>query len=465
MDKLDILDRIPFIERTMNLLRGLRDNRQSMAFSINGKWGCGKTFVLNLLAERIKEENKTNKAKKKQFIFIRYDCWKYDYYSEPLVALVSAMQDAIQGNTKEGNIDYVGRELEDIGKKLGTWLLERGGKFLDAQFGIDICQQFIDIFINGKSEKCRKAFDSNYSLTTALEELRNIIKSITQNGTLIVVVDELDRCLPEYMIRVLERLHHLFEGINNIILIIATDRTQLEYTIRHVYGEKTDAFAYLQKIIQFEVSLGLGIMGDEMVLQKKFENYLACFDVNKFPSEIPFREFFENAFKEIEIRRKIQWIDKIALFHRLSFGDRKVGYDILYYELFWTVLTKIYGIIPRDPRIQIDVRSPFIMFCLNTNKEKSLHEIPFVLYLEELFKKIWVDKARYEEDSPDSPVIIRSDASDLNMMFWYWTRTTSSNTRYYYLPQMKDLSKQLESEIMQNLEYIKQFQTLMENIN
>ena len=107
MDKIDVLDRIPFVERTMNLLRGLRDNRQSMAFSINGKWGCGKTFVLDLLAERIKEENKTNKAKKKQFIFIRYDCWKYDYYSEPLVALVSAMQDAIQGNTKEGNIDYV----------------------------------------------------------------------------------------------------------------------------------------------------------------------------------------------------------------------------------------------------------------------------------------------------------------------------------------------------------------------
>ena len=461
MDKLDILDRIPFVERTMNLLRGLRDNRQSMAFSINGKWGCGKTFVLNLLAERIKEENKTNKAKKKQFIFIRYDCWKYDYYSEPVVALVSAMQDAIQGNTKEGNIDYVGRDLEDTAKKLGTWLLERGGKFLDAQFGIDICQKLIDTFINNP-EECRKGFDSNYSLTKALEELRTIMKSITQNETLIVVVDELDRCLPEYMIRVLERLHHLFEGIDNIILIIATDRTQLEHTIRHVYGEKTDAFAYLQKIIQFEVSLGLGMMGDEMVLRKKFENYLMCFDEDRFPSEIPFNDFFYEIFKGIEIRRRIQWIDKIALFHRLSFGDRKVGYDILYYELFWTVFTKIYGIIPRDSKIQIDVRSPFTMFKLSENDQKDLHEIPFISYLEGLFKKIWVDKARYEEDSS---VNIRSDASDLNMMFWYWTRTTSSNTWYYYLPQMKDLSKQLESEIMQNLEYIKQFQTLMENIN
>lgn len=464
MDKLDVLDRIPFVERTMNLLRGLRDNRQSMAFSINGKWGCGKTFVLNLLAERIKEENKTNKAKKKQFIFIRYDCWKYDYYSEPVVALVSAMQDAIQGNTKEGNIDYVGRDLEDTAKKLGTWLLERGGKFLDAQFGIDICQKLIDTFIKNNPEECRKGFDSNYSLTKALEELRNIMKSIAKNETLIVVVDELDRCLPEYMIRVLERLHHLFEGIDNIILIIATDRRQLEHTIEHVYGKGTDAFAYLQKIIQFEVSLGLGMMGDETVLRKRFEDYLACFDENKFPSEIPFNDFFYEIFKEIEIRRRIQWIDKIALFHRLSFGDGKFGYDILYYELFWTVFTKIYGIVPRNQRIQIDVQSPFAMFRSRMDLEKSLHDIPVISYLEEFFKKIQASKVN---DTGNSPFIIHSFISDSNMMFWYWTRTTSNNIRSYSLPKVVDALhlEQLKSEATQNLEYIKQFQTLMENIN
>lgn len=463
MDKLDILDRIPFVERTMNLLRGVRDNRQSMAFSINGKWGCGKTFVLNLLAERIKEENETHPAKEKQFIFIRYDCWKYDYYSEPVVALVSAMQDAIQGNTKEGNIDYVGRELEDTAKKLGKWLLERGGKFLDAQFGIDICQTLIDTFINNP-EGCRKGFDSNYSLTKALEELRNIMKSIAQNGTLIVVVDELDRCLPEYMIRVLERLHHLFEGIDNIILIIATDRKQLEHTIEHVYGKGTDAFAYLQKIIQFEISLGLGMMGEEMVLRQKFENYLTCFDETKFPSEISFNDFFYEAFKEIEIRRRIQWIDKIALFHRLSFGDRKFGYDILYYELFWTVFTKIYGIVPRNQRIQIDVQSPFAMFRSRMDLEKSLHDIPVISYLEEFFKKIQASKVN---DTGNSPFIIHSFISDSNMMFWYWTRTTSNNIRSYSLPKVVDALhlEQLKSEATQNLEYIKQFQTLMENIN
>lgn len=465
MDKLDVLDRIPFVERTMNLLRGLRDNRQSMAFSINGKWGCGKTFVLDLLAKRIKEENETHPAKEKQFIFIRYDCWKYDYYSEPVVALVSAMQDAIQGNTKEGNIDYVGRDIEDIGKKLGTWLLERGGKFLDAQFGIDICQKLIDTFIKNNPEECRKGFDSNYSLTKALEELRNIMKSIAQNGTLIVVVDELDRCLPEYMIRVLERLHHLFEGIDNIILIIATDRKQLEHTIEHVYGKGTDAFAYLQKIIQFEISLGLGMMGEEMVLRQKFENYLTCFDENKFPSEISFNDFFYEAFKEIEIRRRIQWIDKIALFHRLSFGDRKVGYEILYYELFWTVFMKIYGMIPRSSKIQIDVRSPFAMFRFGLDEGKSLQEIPFIVYLEEQFRKIRADKKWKEERN--SPFVIYSIASDLNMMFWYWTRALSYNTCLYSLPQIPDTlnSTQLECEITQNLEYIKVFQELMENIN
>ena len=127
--ELDILNRAPVIERIIDILHGLRENQQHLAFSLNGKWGSGKTFVLKLLAERIKEENMKLATNERQFCFIRYDCWKYDYYSEPLIALVSAMHDAIINETKEGNADYVGKELKNTVEQLAKWASK-----LDAVF-------------------------------------------------------------------------------------------------------------------------------------------------------------------------------------------------------------------------------------------------------------------------------------------------------------------------------------------
>lgn len=38
MHEVDILNRTPVIERLIDVLQGLRSNRQSMMFSLNGKW-------------------------------------------------------------------------------------------------------------------------------------------------------------------------------------------------------------------------------------------------------------------------------------------------------------------------------------------------------------------------------------------------------------------------------------------
>lgn len=247
---LDILNRDPIVERILSILQGLRINKQSMAFSLNGKWGSGKTFVLKLLAECLRQENDNLRDEDLHFCCFRYDCWKYDYYSEPLIALVSAMSEALVEGTKEGNLDYVGKELKQVGKKLAEWGIKAGGVFLQAKTGIDIVQVLSQVMndINGVPEK-----NGVHELTIEkeLKELRNILQEICKNNTMVIVVDELDRCLPEYMIKVLERLHHLFEGMENIVLIIATDREQLEHTIRQIYGDETDAGAYLQKMIQF----------------------------------------------------------------------------------------------------------------------------------------------------------------------------------------------------------------------
>ena len=101
-------------------------------------------------------------------------------------------------------------------------------------------------------------FDVYFSFNCILEKLRAAIKDLAEEQTILLVVDELDRCLPEYTITVLERLHHVLEGIPNVQTIISIDKEQLECTVRQIYGCNTNAKRYLEKFISFEITLREG---------------------------------------------------------------------------------------------------------------------------------------------------------------------------------------------------------------
>lgn len=460
---LDILNRDSVVERIIDILQGLRENQQHMVFSLNGKWGSGKTFVLKLLEHRIEEENKKLAANERKVCFVRYDCWKYDYYSEPLVALVAAMRDAIIERTEHGNADYIDEEFKNTAKELAKWGLEAGCSFLKAQTGLDVFK-LIQNMSKGNKRAFEECFSGESSITEELNRLRNIMRKISKDVNLVIVVDELDRCLPEYMVRVLERLHHFFEGMENIVIIIATDRAQMEYTIKQIYGVHTDAGAYLKKIIQFELSLDYGVIKDEDVLKKKFSQYLENFDADKMPEEPPLVEYFEKVFKDIEIRTVIQWVDKINLVHRLSFGNRKTGYDVLFFELFWTVFTKVYKIVPISKEITISLDNPFSPFMCLSKTHKDWKNISFIKYLSDKIGRIPGDK---EWASEPTNIIIRADVGIINMMFWYWTRTVRGNKQHYYLPMIHDEAylKQFEEESVNNVGCLKIFQEIIDMIN
>ena len=66
------------------------------------------------------------------------------------------------------------------------------------------------------------------------------------------IVDELDRCIPEYAVKVLERLHHLTENQSNIITVIAIDKPQLTASVKQLFGFEHPE-RYLEIFINFEI--------------------------------------------------------------------------------------------------------------------------------------------------------------------------------------------------------------------
>lgn len=69
-----------------------------------------------------------------------------------------------------------------------------------------------------------------------------------------ILVDELDRCRPDYAIELLEGIKHLF-GVKGIYFVVATNIDQLSESVKAVYGTGFDGARYLKRFFDLEYTL------------------------------------------------------------------------------------------------------------------------------------------------------------------------------------------------------------------
>jgi hypothetical protein len=68
------------------------------------------------------------------------------------------------------------------------------------------------------------------------------------------LVDELDRCRPDYAISYLETIKHIFD-VQGAVFILAADRQHLENSAKTAFGSDLDFEEYYRKFVHREVSL------------------------------------------------------------------------------------------------------------------------------------------------------------------------------------------------------------------
>lgn len=245
-ETVDVLNRGQFIDMLYQLVNTMSDLKQGKIFSIDGTWGYGKTYVLEELERRLSPVVNEDTYDDKFYVF-HYNCWQYDYYEEPSVAIISAMLEASE-NSLEHRINKVAKAGWETAKEI---LTEVAGEYVKNKIGVNI----VEIFQSEKTgiDNQKFKFDQMFAFKKTLDETREKLKRMSEIKTVVIVVDELDRCMPEYAIKVLERLHHLFEGIPNTIVIMAVDSKQLENSVKKIFGKRLKAY----KQIGYEIAGGL----------------------------------------------------------------------------------------------------------------------------------------------------------------------------------------------------------------
>lgn len=341
MKKIDILSRDIFVEQLVQLTESMANNKRNISFAIDGKWGSGKSFVLDMFEEKL-SIIQSDESKNDKYFIVRYNCWKYDYYDEPLVAIVASILEAIEQKTKILKKETRAK-INGVLRAIGTTLLSLTNGAIKEKTGVDINAAFNVVkkgLDAGENDlKTMHDYDVYFSFNKALESLQNVLASISEEHTIVFLIDELDRCIPEYSIKVLERLHHLTEHASNTISVISIDKAQLQKSVTKSFGfENTNE--YLKKFLQFTISLNIGEISTEIT--DKYADYISLFDKEKFPFKDSFEEFLQNLFEGIDVRTQEQLVNKAFLVHNLLFKDKK-DYTFLCMELLLTVLISVYN--------------------------------------------------------------------------------------------------------------------------
>ena len=87
----DKIGREEIVDKICGLVGSLKKDK-NFCLAINGAWGSGKTFVLDMIEEKLSE--------RQEYIVIKYDAWENNFYPDPLIAILYCILDSLTSNSE-----------------------------------------------------------------------------------------------------------------------------------------------------------------------------------------------------------------------------------------------------------------------------------------------------------------------------------------------------------------------------
>ena len=234
-----------------SLLTSISDNKNALSVSIDAGWGYGKTFFLEKLSSVLKNDKQ---------IVVNYNAWENDISDDAFISFTDSLISGLHAFIEEPKfIDKANSIFEAFGRASLKTISEKVA-IIDAVTGIaketqkelDTIKEKESGFFNSGIEKTKLTIVKD-RVNESLNYFFSNCKSEYKDKKIFVLVDELDRCRPDFAIQVLERLKHLFSN-PNLCFVFAINRTQLQLSVSHCFG-KIDCSLYLEKFFDFSFVL------------------------------------------------------------------------------------------------------------------------------------------------------------------------------------------------------------------
>ena len=212
-----------FKEYAEQVLGLLSDKTVSpFTIAIHGEWGSGKTTLLEI----IRQDLECRKSLK----IIKFNAWEYER-TDVVASLLQHIERKIREDNNTERTDELTRHIASLA---------------------------VDVLLRktiGLSKKDVEAhFSSRYDAT---ESIKRTLERVMGETRMVILIDDLDRCLADNVLNLLEAIK-MFLNIKNLIIVMAIDITKIERAWELRYGaraEKIEGREHVEKMFQLKLAL------------------------------------------------------------------------------------------------------------------------------------------------------------------------------------------------------------------
>ena len=227
-----------------------------LVIALDGRWGTGKTYFLKRwVGEHARMSGSA--------AVVYFDAFAHDHLGDPLPALVSALEGRVSG--LGADIPAECEKNIQAMKEAVFRLAKPAARAAAAAVGASAVLNAIDEFAKAREDEHADSLDRFWEaeegrrisveiFRSAIESLAATVDGEGTGSTVVIVVDELDRCRPDYALEVLEVIKHFFT-VPRLHFVLGVNLEALEDMVQARYGSGIDAHAYLAKFIQMTLNL------------------------------------------------------------------------------------------------------------------------------------------------------------------------------------------------------------------
>ncbi|WP_031357151.1 KAP family P-loop NTPase fold protein [Caballeronia sordidicola] len=269
----DLLNFSLIAETAAGLIRDA--DGQPISIGISGSWGTGKSSLVKMIGGALGEKDTSGKP----YLFVEFNAWLYQGFDDAKLALLQAVSDVLSQEAKNQRTFL--EKAADFAKRV-RWFraLKIAAPVASAAIVGGAVGGPIGAILGGLSglvsgslkesdiEKVKKAYDDlspevkellkEKEVESPQKEIEGLRKAFAElleslQVTLVVLVDDLDRCMPDTAISTLEAIRLLL-FLPRTAFIIAADEKMIRSAVRahfaQAHFDDELVTSYFDKLIQ-----------------------------------------------------------------------------------------------------------------------------------------------------------------------------------------------------------------------
>ena len=213
-------------------------SRSPQAIAIDGHWGTGKSTFMALWAAYLRHEGVK---------VVQFNAWKA-FGADPLDTLTKEILRQVDIESPEQKRSHE-RLLAFL--KSHASVVTQGVKLASLLHpGLEGVSEIVELGTQSMGNltipEANQNEDPKIDSPEAFTSLLSSAAKTSSYRPIVVMVDELDRCNPDYSVEMLQLLEHIFCA-EHVVFVVAVNLAELTHSVRAFYGQGFNAEGYLER--------------------------------------------------------------------------------------------------------------------------------------------------------------------------------------------------------------------------